>query len=117
MFKTTVYELAHYINRRKEVIPQSIISKAPSAELRPNQKDEDSLPPYAVLDPILKAYIEENMSLEKIVAQGFDEYLVKDVINKVDRSEYKRKQAPITLRVSAKAFGSGRRFPIAWRRP
>ncbi len=117
VFKTTVYELAHYINRRKEVIPQSIISKAPSAELRPNQKDEDSLPPYAVLDSILKAYIEENMSLEKIVAQGFDEYLVKDVINKVDRSEYKRKQAPITLRVSAKAFGSGRRFPIAWRRP
>lgn len=114
--KTTVYQLARYINRRREIIPQSTMTKAPSAELRPGQKDEDSLPPYEVLDSILKCYIEDNLSLEEIEARGYDSRLVREIIRKVDRSEYKRKQAPLVLRVTAKSFGPGRRFPIAWRR-
>jgi NAD+ synthase (glutamine-hydrolysing) len=110
--KTMVYELAKYINRKKEIIPISIIEKAPSAELRPNQKDEDSLPPYKILDEILKMYIEENRSVKEIVEKGYDEKLVKDVINKVNRIEYKRKQAAPVLKVTTKAFGIGRRMPI-----
>lgn len=114
--KTTVYELAGYINKSREIIPLSIIEKPPSAELRPDQKDEDSLPPYPVLDAILKAYVEDNMPLHEIASLGFDIELVKDTVNKVDRAEYKRRQAPLVLRVTAKAFGPGRKFPIAWRR-
>ena len=114
--KTTVYEIARYINRRKEVIPQATMTKPPSAELRPDQKDEDSLPPYSVLDGILTAYIEDNLSLEDIAAQGFDIQLVKDIVSKVDKAEFKRRQAPLVLRVTDKAFGPGRKFPIAWRR-
>lgn len=114
--KTTVYQLAGYINRRKEVIPEAVLTKAPSAELRPDQTDQDSLPPYPVLDAVLKAYIEDNLSLQEIVSQGFEAELVGDIVAKVDRAEYKRRQAPLVLRVTDKAFGPGRRYPLAWRR-
>ncbi|AEE95663.1 NAD+ synthase [Mahella australiensis] len=113
--KTMVYELARYINREYEIIPESTIAKAPSAELRPDQKDEDSLPPYSVLDPILHAYIEENKSFAQIVAMGYEPDLVKDIIHKVDRAEFKRRQAAPGLKVTTKAFGIGRRMPIAQR--
>jgi len=114
--KTTVYELARYINREREIIPRRVLVKAPSAELRPHQRDEDVLPPYGVLDPILKAYIEDNLSPEDIVALGFDEVVVKEVIRRVDQAEYKRRQAAPGLRVTTKAFGVGRRMPIAWKK-
>ncbi len=112
--KTMVYRLAHYVNSRRPVIPQSSIDKPPSAELRPDQKDTDSLPPYEVLDPILEDYIEESQSAEQIAARHkFDIALVKRVIRLVERSEYKRQQAATGLKISTKAFGYGRRFPIA----
>jgi NAD+ synthetase len=113
--KMLVYRLAEYLNGEKELIPPAVFTKPPSAELRPDQKDEDSLPPYAVLDEILHAYIEENKGKEDIVKQGFDPLLVKDILEKVDRNEYKRRQAPPGLRVTSKAFGFGRRMPIAQR--
>jgi len=112
VYKTDVYNLASYINRNQEVIPPSIISKPPSAELRPNQKDTDSLPPYDVLDRILFAYIEQNHSVKDIIGMGFDSALVHRVIRMVCTSEYKRFQAPPILRVSSKAFGYGRRMPL-----
>ncbi|MDN5316763.1 MAG: hypothetical protein PWR08_887, partial [Thermoanaerobacterium sp.] len=111
--KTMVYELAKYINRDKIVIPLSTIEKAPSAELRPNQKDTDSLPPYEILDDILKLYIEDDKSISEIVSEGYDEDIVRDVIRKVNNAEYKRKQAAPGLKVTTKAFGVGRRMPIA----
>lgn len=111
--KTMVYELARYINRDKEIIPQNSIMKPPSAELRPNQLDQDSLPPYDVLDGILKAYVEEARGIEEIVRMGFDERVVRDIIRKVSRNEYKRRQAAPGIKVTSKAFGSGRRMPIA----
>jgi NAD+ synthetase len=112
--KTTVYSLARYINRSSERIPQACLEKPPSAELRPNQVDQDSLPPYDVLDAILKAYIEENMGAEEIAAtQQLDPSLVRRSVRMVNAAEYKRQQAPPTLKVTAKAFGMGRRFPIA----
>ncbi len=113
--KMSVYRLAEYINRKAEkpVIPRSIIEKAPSAELRPDQKDQDSLPPYEILDRILQHYIEENKHIDEIVAMGFEEKTVKDVIKKTDRSEYKRFQAAPGLRITTRAFGSGRRMPLA----
>lgn len=111
--KTTVYVLAEYINKAGIVIPESTISKPPSAELRPNQVDQDSLPPYETLDAILKAYIEENKSASEIAELGFDEGLVKKILNQVDRNEYKRRQAPPGLKVTSKAFGVGRRMPVA----
>lgn len=111
--KTMVYDLARYINRRKEIIPESTIEKPPSAELRPNQKDQDSLPPYDILDGILKAYIEESKDVNDIIALGYDEALVRDIIKKVDRNEYKRKQAAPGIKVTTKAFGTGRRMPLA----
>ncbi|MGB9679862.1 MAG: NAD+ synthase [Thermoanaerobacteraceae bacterium] len=111
--KTMVYELAEYINKDKEIIPLSTINKIPSAELRPNQTDMDSLPPYEILDDILKMYIEENKSLKEIIKKGYDEFTVKDVIKKINRSEYKRKQAAPGLKITSKAFGTGRRMPIA----
>jgi len=112
--KTMVYKLAEYYNTLKgaEVIPHSIIVKAPSAELRAGQKDTDSLPPYEVLDPILHAYIEENKSKEEIIEMGFDAEVVSEVIWKVDHNEYKRQQAPIGIKITPKAFGTGRRMPI-----
>lgn len=113
--KARVYELAGYINREKEIIPVSTITKAPSAELRPDQKDQDSLPPYPVLDAILEMLVEEGESCDTIVQKGFDPQTVKWVARAVARSEYKRRQAPTGLKVTPKAFGSGRRFPIAAR--
>jgi len=113
--KTMVYDLAKYINRRKEIIPTETIEKPPSAELRPNQKDQDSLPPYDVLDGVLMAYVEESKDVGDIVGMGYDESLVKDIISKVDRNEYKRKQAAPGLKVTTKAFGTGRRMPLAQR--
>ena len=112
--KLMVYELARWINREREVIPCSTIEKPPSAELRPNQKDEDSLPPYDVLDRILKAYIEDLRSPHEIADHyGFDLKLVQDIALRVDRNEYKRKQAAPGLKITSKAFGFGRPFPIA----
>ncbi|AZO94237.1 NAD+ synthase [Halocella sp. SP3-1] len=113
--KTMVYELASYINRKQEIIPEEIIEKAPSAELRPDQKDEDSLPPYAVLDKILYYYIDKNMSIKEIAAQGYDQEMVSWVINRVDNNEYKRRQAAPGLKLTSKAFGMGRRMPVAAR--
>ncbi len=114
--KTMVYEIASHINRDRQVIPLSSITKPPSAELRPNQTDQDSLPPYAVLDVILKHYVEDAQSTAEIVtATGYDEQLVRDIVRKIDLNEYKRKQAPPCLRVTTKAFGIGRRVPIAQR--
>jgi len=112
VYKTQVFELAHYINREKEIIPFHIISKPPSAELRPNQKDTDSLPEYDILDEILYQYIENRLGPKEIIALGFDENLVKRILKLVNMSEYKRYQTPPILRVSSKAFGMGRRMPI-----
>jgi NAD+ synthase (glutamine-hydrolysing) len=112
VLKTRVYELADYINRKREVIPRGIITKEPSAELRPGQKDTDTLPPYRILDPILNAYIEENKSRDEIIRLGFKKRLVDKVIWMVDHNEYKRQQAPLGLKITPKAFGSGRRMPI-----
>ncbi len=111
--KTLVYRLARYINREREIIPQASIEKPPSAELRPNQKDQDSLPPYEVLDKILECYIEKRMSMKEIVALGFEEKTVAEVLTKVNQNEYKRIQAAPGLKVTSKAFGIGRRVPIA----
>lgn len=112
IFKTRVYTLAEALNRGQEMIPRASIEKPPSAELRHNQTDQDSLPPYDILDGILKAYIEEYKSHEEIVSLGYDPETVLRVIQMVDRSEYKRKQAALGLKVSVKAFGEGRRIPI-----
>jgi NAD+ synthase (glutamine-hydrolysing) len=113
VFKTNIYKLANYINRKKEIIPKNIIQKAPSAELKPNQTDQDTLPPYNILDEILKYYIEDCIDYEEIINKGYDEKLVKKIISMVDKNEYKRRQAPPGLRVTHKAFGTGRRLPIA----
>jgi len=112
--KTVVYELADLVNRKagRDVIPRSTIARAPTAELRPNQKDEDSLPPYAVLDPILKAYVEEDKAPDEIAELGFDLARVREVARLVDRSEYKRRQAPPGVKITPKAFGRDRRLPI-----
>ena len=112
VYKTEIYKLAAYINREKEIIPVNTIQKPPSAELRPNQKDSDSLPPYEVLDPILYQYIEMRRDPQDIIAMGFDESTVKRVLKLVNTSEFKRHQTAPVLRVSPKAFGSGRRMPI-----
>jgi NAD+ synthetase len=112
--KLMVYELARWINRDRELIPVSTIEKPPSAELRPGQKDEDSLPPYDVLDRILKAYIEDLHSPQEIADHyGFDLKLVRDIALLADRNEYKRKQAAPGLKITSRAFGFGRPFPIA----
>jgi len=112
--KTLVYRLAHYVNSRAPVIPQSTLEKPPSAELRPEQRDSDSLPPYDVLDTILEAYVEDNQPAQAIADEhGFDPSLVRKVVGMVDRSEYKRQQAAPGLKISSKAFGFGRRYPIA----
>jgi NAD+ synthase (glutamine-hydrolysing) len=112
VFKTQVYALARWINREQEIIPPSTIEKPPSAELRPDQVDQDSLPPYDVLDAILKGYVEEGLSSRDLVAQGFAEAVVHDVVRKVDLNEYKRKQAAPGLKITPLAFGVGRRIPI-----
>jgi len=111
--KTIVYELANYINRESEIIPKQIIQKAPSAELKLNQVDQDTLPPYPILDEILHYYIEEENSPEEIIGMGFDPETVKWVVRTVEQNEYKRSQAAPGLKVTSKAFGVGRRMPIA----
>jgi NAD+ synthetase len=115
--KTMVYSLSRIANRRHDgAIPESVFEKAPSAELRPDQKDSDSLPPYDVLDGILRLYIEESSSVPEIALElSLPVELVRDVVKKVDRNEYKRQQAAPGLKVTSKAFGIGRRFPIAQR--
>ncbi|MEX0700234.1 MAG: NAD+ synthase [Acidimicrobiia bacterium] len=112
VFKTTVYRLADWRNQQSEVIPSSTIKKPPSAELRPNQKDSDSLPPYEELDPILALYIEDDQSIEDIIAAGNDPAVVRRVVRMVDRNEYKRRQAAPGVRITTKAFGRDRRLPI-----
>jgi len=112
VYKMQVYALAKYINRSKEIIPQNIIDKAPSAELRPDQKDSDSLPEYPVLDKVLYQYIERRQSPKDIIALGIDEILVKRILKLVNTNEYKRNQFCPIIRVSCKAFGVGRRVPI-----
>ena len=119
--KTMIYELARWINsdypsrsgRHDEIIPGSTIDKPPTAELKPNQKDQDTLPPYEILDEILRLYIEENLSARDIIAHGFDEKKVRWVQRAVDLNEYKRKQAAPGLKMTSRAFGIGRRMPIA----
>jgi len=112
--KTMVYELARLRNRRgpAEVIPVRTLERSPTAELKPNQKDEDSLPPYSVLDPILRAYVEENRSIEEIVGLGFDSPTIMRVVSMVDQSEYKRRQAPIGIKITHRGLGKDRRMPI-----
>jgi NAD+ synthase (glutamine-hydrolysing) len=112
VYKTQVYELTHYINKDGEVIPENTVTKAPSAELRPGQKDADSLPDYDTLDKILYQYVELRKSSAAIIAQGYDEALVRRIIKMVNTAEFKRYQTPPILRVSPKAFGMGRRMPI-----
>jgi NAD+ synthetase len=114
LVKTRVYGLSRYVNREREVIPAAILNKAPSAELRPGQLDTDSLPPYEVLDPLVEAYVERYMPMQAIADQlGIDYELVKKIVKLIEHSEYKRQQAAPVLKVTAKSFGSGRRFPIA----
>jgi NAD+ synthetase len=123
VFKTDVYKIARWVNsdlasragRERIIIPEASILKPPSAELRPNQTDQDSLPPYETLDRILDAYVVKNLGKEEIIRRGFDAVVVNDVINKVTFSEYKRRQAAPGLKVSPRAFGMGRRIPIAQR--
>ncbi len=117
VLKTRVYRLARWRNRDGEVIPENTIVKAPSAELRPDQKDSDTLPPYEVLDPILERYIERDMAPKRIAAAGFDIDLVQRVARMVDRNEYKRRQAAPGVRITTKALGRDRRLPITngWR--
>jgi NAD+ synthase (glutamine-hydrolysing) len=114
--KIMVYNLASYINRRQEVIPASIITKPPSAELKPGQVDQDSLPPYEALDEILQAYVEQDKTADEIAALGYDPSVVREIIRKVNKSEFKRKQAAPGLKVTSRAFGIGRRMPTAWQK-
>ena len=110
-----IYRLARWINREKEIIPESSITKAPSAELRPNQTDQDSLPQYEILDAILDLYVVEQKTASEIIAAGFEETTVRRVIRMIDFNEYKRRQAAPGIKVTSKAFGMGRRVPIAQR--
>src|SRR5690242_21444562 len=111
--KTMVYRLGKWINREREIIPDASITKPPSAELRPDQVDQDSLPPYDTLDAILDAYVVHGRQMEEIVQQGFDAAVVRRMLRLIDNSEYKRRQAAPGLKVTTKAFGMGRRVPIA----
>ena len=121
VYKTTVFALARWRNQMRppgllgpqgRVMPERVIAKPPSAELRPDQKDEDSLPPYDVLDPILKAYVEDDLSFDEIVGLGFERDVVEHVVTLVDRSEYKRRQAPPGIKITPRSFGRDRRMPI-----
>jgi NAD+ synthetase len=113
VLKTDVYKIAKWVNRAREIIPPDSLTKPPSAELRPGQKDQDSLPPYEILDAILDLYVVKNLGKAEIVARGFDAAVVNDVVNKINFSEYKRRQAAPGLKVSPRAFGMGRRIPVA----
>jgi NAD+ synthetase len=115
VFKMDVYRISRWVNRDREIIPAASLTKPPSAELRPNQTDQDSLPPYEILDEILNAYIVQNLSKAEIIQRGFETAVVNDVINKITFSEYKRRQAAPGLKVSPRAFGMGRRIPVAQR--
>ena len=110
--KTLVYRLCRYRNRLSPVIPQRVIERPPSADVAPDQKDSDSLPDYAILDPILERYVEDDQSLEQIIAAGFDEHTVKRIVRMVDRNEYKRRQAPPGVKITRRAFGRDRRYPL-----
>ena len=112
--KLLVYELCHYVNRRgeRELIPDYIITRPPSAELREDQKDQDSLPPYELLDAILEMYVEQDMSIDAMIAEGFDEQTVRWIVRTVDLNEYKRRQAAPGIKVTTRAFGRDRRMPI-----
>jgi NAD+ synthase (glutamine-hydrolysing) len=114
VYKTTVYRLAKHVNERagREIVPESVFVKPPSAELRPDQRDDQSLPPYEVLDPILKAYVEDDRTTAEIIASGGDEAVVRRITRLVDLAEYKRRQSPPGVRVTPKAFGKDRRLPI-----
>ena len=112
VMKLKVYQLAETINAMRPVIPQRVLERPPSAELAPDQKDEDSLPPYGMLDPILELYVEQDRSIEEIIAAGFDRNIVERVVHMVDRNEYKRRQAPPGVRITPRAFGRDRRWPI-----
>jgi NAD+ synthase (glutamine-hydrolysing) len=111
--KTLVYRLARLINRERELIPQSILDKAPSAELRPGQTDQDTLPPYDQLDRVLELYVERHLSPAEIADAGLDPKVVDLVVRLIDRSEYQRRQAAPGIKITSKAFGVGRRYPIA----
>ena len=111
--KTLVYDLARYVNRHRAVIPESSLTKPPSAELRPDQTDQDTLPPYDLIDRVVEGYVERGQDPEALIAQGIDRAVVEDVVGRIDRNEYKRRQAAPGLRITPKAFGVGRRFPIA----
>ena len=110
--KTLVYELAKYRNERSFVIPQRIIDRPPSAELAPDQKDTDSLPDYDRLDPIIEMYVEKDKSIQEIIEEGFDEEEVRKVVSLIDFNEYKRRQAPLGIKISDRNFGKDRRYPI-----
>ena len=110
--KTLVYDIARHLNRERETIPQTIIDKPPSAELRPDQTDQDSLPPYDELDRVVEGYVERNLSVVEMIAEGIDREVVETVVGLIDRSEYKRRQAAPGIKITAKAFGIGRRYPI-----
>jgi len=114
VLKVQVYALSRYVNERvgREIIPESVLTKAPSAELRPDQRDDQSLPAYEVLDPILELYVEQDMTASQIVARGHDEALVRRIARLVDLSEYKRRQCAPGVRITTKAFGKDRRLPI-----
>ena len=111
--KTMVYSISRFINKKYGgLIPENILTKAPSAELKPDQKDQDKLPPYDILDQILRAYIEDDKGYKAIVDMGFDSTIVKDVLNMVDNSEYKRRQGSPGIKITARAYGKDRRYPI-----
>jgi len=111
--KTLVYDLARYVNREREIIPLSSLTKAPSAELRPDQTDQDTLPPYEIIDRVVEAYIERDQDVGTIVRSGIDRDVVEDIVRRITLNEYKRRQAAPGLKITSKAFGVGRRFPIA----
>jgi NAD+ synthase (glutamine-hydrolysing) len=110
--KTMVYQLCHYRNQLSKVIPERIIERPPSAELRPNQTDQDSLPPYEVLDAIIKAFVEQNLSSAEIIAMNFDEVDVAHVIQLIRKNEYKRRQAPLGIRITECDFGTSWHYPV-----
>jgi len=115
LFKTQIFALARWINRDREVIPWHTINKPPSAELSPGQTDEDTLPPYGLLDAILRDYVEAGFSSRDLIARGYDETIVREIVRKVDLNEYKRRQAAPGLKITRLAFGVGRRIPIVQR--
>ena len=112
--KTLVYRLCDYRNRLSPVIPQRVLDRPPSAELAPDQQDSDSLPDYAVLDGILERYVEQDRGIEEIVADGFERATVERVVRLVDRNEYKRRQAPPGIKITRRAYGRDRRYPLTW---